>query len=107
MFDGILVGSLLMGLLGAGLLVRTGPSTTVKFLATLGLIGSLLMSSTYLIADQLTGRGFDASIVFSPDRRYGRCAVHRIFAADSGWDRAGFCHASDGGVRISLHGCLA
>ncbi|WP_322896126.1 MULTISPECIES: sulfatase-like hydrolase/transferase [unclassified Yoonia] len=64
MFDGILIGSLLMGLLGAGLLVRTGPGTAVKFLATIGLIVSLLLSSTYLIADQLTGRGFDASIVF-------------------------------------------
>ena len=64
MFDGILIGSLLLGLLGASLLVRTGPSTTVKVFATIGLIVSLLMSSTYVIADQLTGRGLDASIVF-------------------------------------------
>jgi phosphoglycerol transferase len=63
-FDGILIGSLVLGLVGAGLLVRSGPSTTVKVLAAIGLIVSLLMSSTYVIADQLTGRGLDASIVF-------------------------------------------
>lgn len=60
----ILIGSVILGLLGAYLLSWTGPSPIIKLLVSIGIITSLVLSSGYVIADQLTGNGIDSSIVF-------------------------------------------
>lgn len=62
--NAILSGSVALGLLGAYFLSETGPKPVIKFVATVTFIISLVLSSGYIIADQLSGNGIDSSIVF-------------------------------------------